>query len=129
VRDAALQQRLREFTDSLTAVEATIYETRLEANQDALNFGTKLNNKLANLLAQLEQAEAAPTRPQEDLFQALSAQLQAALARLDRALAGLPELNTALRRARLPELRPAAPDTDRPTVAAGEPSDEDGLTR
>jgi hypothetical protein len=45
-----------------TAVfENELYQTRLRSNQDPLNFGIKLNNKIATLRSVIESIENQPT--------------------------------------------------------------------
>ena len=65
----------------LTTVEEALYQTKLRANEDALNFPIRLNNKLAALLGVVESvATIAPTeQSSQAVFKELSAQLQVEL--------------------------------------------------
>jgi hypothetical protein len=64
----------------LTAVEEELYQTRLRSGQDPLNYGIKLNNKLAHVLAVVTSSDDEPTQPSymvyEDLATRVNAQLK-----------------------------------------------------
>jgi hypothetical protein len=66
----------------LDPVENAIYQTKLRANEDALNFPIKLNNKLASVLSTVTATDIAPTSQSYDVFKELSAQLQVQLDQL-----------------------------------------------
>jgi hypothetical protein len=66
----------------LDPVENAIYQTKLRANEDALNFPIKLNNKLASLLSTVTATDIAPTSQSYEVFKELSAQLQVQLDQL-----------------------------------------------
>ncbi len=78
-----LAAEAKRISAALTTVEEALYQTRLRANEDALNFPIRLNNKLAALLAVVEDSEVAPNAQSEEVFQQLSAQLQVQLDRLN----------------------------------------------
>jgi hypothetical protein len=100
LRDQRIVTAAGALERKVSAVEGAIYEVRLEARQDPLNFGVKLNNKLAGLVRQIESADARPTEQIYAAFKELSAQLDTELGRLDEALVGeLAELNRLLVRA------------------------------
>ncbi|HEX2077770.1 MAG TPA: hypothetical protein VHG08_08680 [Longimicrobium sp.] len=114
--------RIRALADSmmarLTAIKNELYQTRLQANQDPLNFPIRLNNKLAALLGVIESAEAAPTRQTYQVLDELSARLDVQLAALNAVVTGdLPRLNALLRARRL---RPIDPDLPPPPPPADE---------
>jgi hypothetical protein len=75
--------RLKEIGDvvvrKLSAVEEEVYQVRNRSNQDPLNFPIKINNRLAALRRSVETGDAAPTDAARQVFQALSAELQAQL--------------------------------------------------
>lgn len=66
----------------LDPVENAIYQTKLRANEDALNFPIKLNNKLASLLSTVTATDIAPTSQSYEVFKELSTQLQVQLDQL-----------------------------------------------
>ena len=66
----------------LDTIENAIYQTKLRASEDALNFPIKLNNKLAALLSTVTATDIAPTSQSYEVFKELSAQLQVQLDQL-----------------------------------------------
>ena len=85
--DEAAPESLREaitlLRHEMTIIENNIHETRNEAYQDPLNFGIKLNNRLA-YLATHESAGDFPPTDQAVAYQAeVSAQIDAEIAALD----------------------------------------------
>ena len=83
--------------DSISLVEGQIYEVRLEAREDQLNFGVKLNNDLAVLQLEVEMGDGKPTAQEYEVFAYLTDQLAILLTELDDALdRDLPALNRVL---------------------------------
>ena len=98
----------------LTAVEEEAYQVRNRSGQDPLNYPIKLNNKIAALAGVIESADNKPTDQSIEVFNELSAQLDAELAKMRETLAKqLPLLNAALKREKLeavdPKAKPAPP--------------------
>jgi hypothetical protein len=69
----------KQLTDELTAIEDSIYQTKLKADEDALNFPIKLNNKLASVENVVEDTDVEPTAQSYQVVDDLSAQLQVQL--------------------------------------------------
>ena len=65
----------------LTAVEEEVYQVRNRSGQDPLNYPIKLNNKIAALIGVIESADNKPTDQSVEVFNELSAQLDAQLQR------------------------------------------------
>ena len=80
--DAKLAAEAKRIADHLTEVEEAIYQTKLRANEDALNFPIKLNNKLAALGSTVSSSDTAPTEQSYAVFKELSAALQVQLDKL-----------------------------------------------
>jgi predicted nucleic acid-binding Zn-ribbon protein len=98
----------------LTAVEEEAYQVRNRSGQDPLNYPIKLNNKIAALSGVIESADAKPTDQSVEVFNELSAQLDAQIAKMKDTLSKqLPALNAALKREKLdavdPKAKPAPP--------------------
>ncbi len=74
--------------DSLSAIEAELYQVRNQSPKDKIAFPIKLNNRLSGLLGILEQGDAAPTAAQLRVYQELSADLDVQLRRLMRCSSG-----------------------------------------
>jgi predicted nucleic acid-binding Zn-ribbon protein len=93
----------------LTAVEEEAYQVRNRSGQDPLNYPIKLNNKIAALAGVIESADNKPTDQSVEVFNELSAQLDAQLAKMKETLARqLPLLNGALKREKLEAVDPKA---------------------
>ena len=87
----------------LSGVEEALYQTKLKAGEDALNFPIKLNNKLAALKGDVEESDAAPTRQEQMVYEDLATQSNAELEKLKKLLAGdLPAFNKQVRDANIP---------------------------
>jgi photosystem II stability/assembly factor-like uncharacterized protein len=93
----------------LTAVEGEAYQVRNRSGQDPLNYPIKLNNKIAALAGVIESADNKPTDQSVEVFNELSAELDAQLAKMKETLSKqLPLLNGALKREKLDAVDPKA---------------------
>ncbi len=77
-----LASEAKRISDELDAVENAVYQTKLRANEDALNFPIKINNKLGALLSTVTASDTAPTEQSYAVFKELSTQLQIQLDKL-----------------------------------------------
>lgn len=103
--DSTLKAALTAFDAKLGAIEEQIYQVRNRSRQDPLNYPIMLNDKLAGLIGTVESAEARPTDQSEQVFGALSAELDARKAELEALLAAeLPPLNAKLAAVSLPPI-------------------------
>jgi hypothetical protein len=105
VKDAATA-----LEKKLTEVEEAIYQTKLKAGEDALNFPIKLNNKLAALKGDVEESDTAPSRQEQMVYEEIAMQSNAELDKLKKLLGGdLPAFNKQVREANIPaiEIKPA----------------------
>jgi len=103
--DDALAARARAFKEELSAVEEEIYQVRMEARQDPLNYPIMLNNQIAALRGIVESADARPTDQAVEAFLELSGLLEVELRRLAETVeARLPELNGVLRQLGVAEI-------------------------
>jgi photosystem II stability/assembly factor-like uncharacterized protein len=88
VKDPKVAEAAKSLAARLTQVEEALYQTKLKANEDALNFPIKLNNKLASLEAEVEMADSAPTAQQEMVYENLASQVNAELRKLQQVTGG-----------------------------------------
>ena len=72
------------FKERIAAVEGEIYQVRMQASQDPLNYPIKLNNQLAALRGVIESADARPTAQSTEAFTVLSNLLEVQLTSLQK---------------------------------------------
>ncbi len=76
---AELSTQAQALVERLDAVEEALYQTRLEARQDPLNFPIRLNDKLAGVMLSAAIGDHRPTASaiavRDELFAAIDAQL------------------------------------------------------
>jgi len=100
VKDAA-----KALSAKLTEVEEALYQTKLKAGEDALNFPIKLNNKLAALKNAVEESDTAPVKQAQMLYEDLATQANAELEKLKHLVEGdLPAFNKQVRDANIPAI-------------------------
>lgn len=77
-----LTELIQQFEQALTTHENNIHETRNRSVQDPLNYGIKVNNRLAHLMVEQAQGDFRPTVQGEEVRQLLSKQIDEELTRL-----------------------------------------------
>jgi photosystem II stability/assembly factor-like uncharacterized protein len=75
----AVADEAKKLSEKLSAIENELYQTKLQADEDALNYPIKLNNKLAGLLSMVSETDIGPTASSYEVFAELSAQLKVQL--------------------------------------------------
>ncbi len=80
--DAALRTEATRFKSNIAAVEGEIYQVRMQASQDPLNYPIKLNNQLAALRGVIESSDDRPTAQAQEAFTVLSGELDVQLTKL-----------------------------------------------
>jgi photosystem II stability/assembly factor-like uncharacterized protein len=112
-----VKKSAKDLTDQLTAIEEAVYQTKLKANEDALNFPIKLNNKLAAVENVVEETDVAPTAQSYEVYDELSAQLQTKLDLLHKLeTAGIADFNKLVRDQNVPAVSIPAGGKGSPTV-------------
>jgi len=102
---APLVESANTLDERLTGIEETLYQTRLEAPQDPLNFPIRLNDKLAGLMQAAAFGDHAPTVSAIQVRDELFAAIDSELAKLDEVLGpGLAALNEQAAGFRLPAI-------------------------
>lgn len=95
---ADILQAIATLREEITVIENNLHETRNEAYQDPLNFGIKLNNRLAYLATHESAGDFPPTDQAEAYRREVSAQIDAELSALETLLAErLPAINQMVR--------------------------------
>lgn len=80
--DPAVTQAGTTLDNELNAVQNELYQTKMGAGEDAANYGTKLNEKIADLHPVIESVDGRPTDQTYQVFDELNAQLQTQLKNL-----------------------------------------------
>lgn len=93
-----LRTEANAFKTKMAAIEGEIYQVKMQARQDPLNYPIKLNNQLAALRGIIESADARPTAQSQEAFTVLSGELETQLTRLQKVFDDdLSKLNDRLR--------------------------------
>ena len=71
---------------TLDAIEGRLMQPKAKSRQDTLNFGVRMNHRIAALIGAVGSADAAPTRQATELAAQLEDELEKLEARLDAAL-------------------------------------------
>ena len=77
-----LNEAIKKFEEQLTVIENNIHQTRNKSVQDPLNYGIKLNNRLAHLMREQGQADFRPTQQGEAVRQDLTKKIDGELQNL-----------------------------------------------
>lgn len=72
----------------ISVIEATLYQVRNQSQKDKIAYPIQLNDRLAHLMAQVDEGHGAPTEAQQQVYDTLSSELDRALARYRAALRG-----------------------------------------
>ncbi len=62
-----LLEAMKKFQDELTVIENNIHQTKNQSVQDPLNYGIKLNNRLAHLMYEQAHGDFPPTKQGEEV--------------------------------------------------------------
>ncbi|MBK9320534.1 MAG: hypothetical protein IPM91_18190 [Bacteroidetes bacterium] len=75
-KDSSLKKMLRTEKDTIdkkiTAIEEALYQTKLKANQDILNYPIQLNDKLAGVYDIVNSGSTTPTKQSYEVFEQLA---------------------------------------------------------
>jgi len=77
-----LNNAIKKFEDELTVIENNIHQTKNQSKQDPLNYGIKLNNRLAYLMVEQGQGDHRPTKQAEEVRVELSKKIDVELENL-----------------------------------------------
>lgn len=66
----------KRLIDQLSEIEQSLYQVKNESNQDPLNFGIRLNNRLASLWKIVESGDGKPTEGSYQVTKELTAELE-----------------------------------------------------
>ena len=77
-----INDAIKKFDDELKTIENTIHQTKNSSVQDPLNYGIKLNNRLAHLMTEQAQGDYRPTQQGEDVRAKISHMVDEELGKL-----------------------------------------------
>ena len=77
-----LNELVKQFEEQLTTHENNIHQTKNRSVQDPLNYGIKMNNRLAHLMVEEAQGDFRPTEQGEEVRQMLTKMVDEELTRL-----------------------------------------------
>ena len=83
-----LTARIEKFETELSTIENNIHMTKNQSRQDPLNYGIRINNRLAFLMADSQRGDYPPTDQSREFFQEVRAELNTELQALDRLVDG-----------------------------------------
>ena len=75
-------ESIKKFEDELTVIENNIHQTRNQSVQDPLNYGIKINNRLAHLMIEEAAGDFPPTEQAEEVRVMLTRFVDEELAKL-----------------------------------------------
>ncbi len=81
--DEGLKNTLKEFETKLGVVENNIHMTKNQSYQDPLNYGIRINNRLAFLMADSQRGDYPPTDQAQAFFTEVTQELRVELNALD----------------------------------------------
>ncbi|MEL7124541.1 MAG: glycosyl hydrolase, partial [Bacteroidota bacterium] len=91
-----LKTLLKGFKDKMEGIEINIHMTKNQSRQDPLNYGIRINNRLAFLLADQQRGDFPPTDQAMQFFEEVKGELDVELTALDELLESeLPKINQA----------------------------------
>jgi hypothetical protein len=95
----------KEIDKTMTVIEETLYQTKLQSSQDILNYPMRLNNKLVSLASLVGMGDARPTDQAHQVRAELSAQIDPELFKWQQLLReDLPRFNDLLESLRVPAI-------------------------
>ncbi len=102
---AALKDSVQSINKKLAAIEEALYETKNASVQDMLNYGIKLNDKLAGLYNVVSSGNSRPSKQSYEVFEYLSAEINKELEKLRLVkTTDIHQLNEMIRKAELPAI-------------------------
>ena len=81
---ADLLAHISTFEKELSRIENNIHMTKNQSRQDPLNYGIRINNRIAFLLADSQRGDYPPTGQAQAFFKEISAELQTELTALEK---------------------------------------------
>ena len=77
-----INEAIKKFESELKTIENDIHETKNNSVQDPLNYGIKLNNRLAHLMIEQAQGDFRPTKQGEEVREKLTQEVDKEISKL-----------------------------------------------
>lgn len=77
-----INDAIKKFENELKSIENDIHQTKNSSVQDPLNYGIKLNNRLAHLMSEQAQGDFRPTKQGEEVREKLSQEVDKEITKL-----------------------------------------------
>ena len=77
---------INRFMDDLSVVENNIHMTKNQSRQDPLNYGIRINNRIAFLLADSQRGDYPPTNQSLEFFESIKKELNAEISNFKKVL-------------------------------------------
>ncbi len=71
----SIKSTVEKYRDELSVIENNIHMTKNQSRQDPLNFGIRINNRLAFLLADTQRGDYPPTNQAKEFFEVVKKEL------------------------------------------------------
>ena len=85
---------IKQFEEKLSHIENNIHMTKNQSRQDPLNYGIRINNRIAFLLADSQRGDYPPTNQAKAFFKEITAELDREMEALEKLLnASISKLN------------------------------------
>jgi hypothetical protein len=82
-KNKEIQELISEFESKLSTIENNIHMTKNQSRQDPLNYGIRINNRLAFLLADSQRGDYPPTEQSKEFFKEVTAELDIEINKLN----------------------------------------------
>ncbi|MFT6935624.1 MAG: hypothetical protein ACJAUQ_002021 [Maribacter sp.] len=81
--NSEFQKLIAAYETELSSIENNIHMTKNQSRQDPLNYGIRINNRLAFLMADSQRGDYPPTQQAKQFFKEVSQELQEQISALD----------------------------------------------
>ena len=83
-----LQEMINKYLNDISEIENNIHMTKNQSRQDPLNYGIRINNRIAFLLADSQRGDYPPTNQAKAFFREITAELDREMEALEKLLNG-----------------------------------------
>ncbi|MCB0372614.1 MAG: glycosyl hydrolase [Muricauda sp.] len=81
--NAEIQELANTFEKNLSVIENNIHMTKNQSRQDPLNYGIRINNRIAFLLADSQRGDQSPTKQAQEFFKEVTKELDKEISALN----------------------------------------------